>query len=582
MRAAARRNPAVLASLALLLCTPAAAAAQGAAPAPRIEVSYPAAAAAGPLDGRLILILTHTDTPEPRFQTRADFRAPQVFGMDVEGWAPGSSRPLGADAYGFPIANLADLPAGEYFAQAVFHRYQWVTPKHDKTILVPWDRGEGQQWNRAPGNIYSTPRRVRLDARLRHVVGLALDQVIPPIAPPSDTEWVKHVQVRSKLLSEFWGRPIDLGAHVLLPRGFADHPEARYPLMIFHGHFPGDLTGFRTEPPDPELPCEPSERFGLNCYNRIVEEEAHKFYQRWISPGFPRFLAVEIQHPTPFYDDSYAVNSDNNGPYGDAITYELIPEIERRFRALGAGWARFLYGGSTGGWEALAAQIFYPDEYNGAYGACPDPVDFRAFELVDLYGQQNAYHRRGPFTRVPIPAHRDYLGRVSHTTEMENHFELALGSRGRSGGQFDGWQAVYSPLGDDGYPKPIFDKLTGEIDPQVAAHWREHYDLRHILQRDWAKLAPKLQGKLNVYVGDMDNYYLNDAVYLLEAFLAKADPPYGGEIRYGDRFEHCWNGDPENPNHLTRLRYHTMYLDKILRRIEATAPPGSDLKSWRY
>jgi hypothetical protein len=582
MRAAARTCPGALASLSLLLWTPAAAAAEGAAPVPRIEVAYPEAAAAGPLDGRLILILTHTDTPEPRFQTRADFRAPQVFGLDVEGWAPGSSRLLGADAYGFPIANLADLPPGEYFAQAVFHRYQRVTPRHGKTILVPWDRGEGQQWSRAPGNLYSTPRRVRLDARLRNVVRLALDEVIPPIAPLADTEWVKHVKVRSKLLSEFWGRPIDLGAHVLLPWGFADHPEARYPLMIFHGHFPGDLTGFRTEPPDPELPCEPSERFGLDCYNRIVEEEAHEFYQRWISPGFPRFLAVEIQHPTPFYDDSYAVNSDNNGPYGDAITHELVPEIERRFRALGAGWARFLYGGSTGGWEALAAQIFYPDEYNGAFGACPDPVDFRAFELIDLYEQQNAYHRRGPFTRVPIPAHRDYLGRVSHTTEMENHFELALGSRGRSGGQFDGWQAVYSPLGEDGYPRPIFDKLTGEIDPEVAAHWRERYDLRHVLQRDWTRLAPKLQGKLNVYVGDMDNYYLNDAVYLLEAFLAKADPPYGGEIRYGDRFEHCWNGDPENPNHLTRLRYHTMYLDKILRRIEATAPPGSDLKSWRY
>ena len=450
----------------LLIAAPTGAEGQ-APPAPAIHFRYPAAAAQGPLDGRLILILStdlRAEAPEPRLATRSDYLAPQVFGFDLEGWAADTATPLAAEAFGFPIRSLAELPAGEYVAQAVFHRYERVTPRHGKTILVPWDRGEGQQWNRAPGNLYSTPRRVRLDPRLRSIVALALDQVIPAIAPPADTEWVKHIKVRSKLLSDFWGRPIDLGAHVLLPWGFADHPEARYPLMIFHGHFPADLGGFRPQPPDPDLPCEPSERFGLDCYNRTVEEEAHKFYQRWTSPGFPRFLAVEIQHPTPFYDDSYAVNSANNGPYGDAITRELIPEIERRFRAIGAPWARFLYGGSTGGWEALAAQIFYPDDYNGAFGACPDPVDFRAFELVDLYAQQNAYWRQGPFTRIPIPAHRNYLGQVSHTTEMENHLELALGSRGRSGGQFDGWQAVYSPVGDDGYPAPIFDKLTGEID----------------------------------------------------------------------------------------------------------------------
>ncbi len=554
-------------------------------PLPAIQLSYPAAAAAGPLDGRLILILStdlRQEAPEPRLATRSDYRAPQVFGFDLEGWAPDTPTPLGAEAFGFPVRSLAGVPPGEYVAQAVFHRYERVTPRHGKMILVPWDRGEGQQWNRAPGNLYSTPRRVRLDARLRTIVPIVLDQVIPPVAPPRDSEWVKHIRVRSKLLSDFWGRDIELGAHVLLPWGYADHPQARYPLMIFHGHFPADLGGFRPESPDPNLTCEPSERFGLDCYNRIVEDEAHKLYQRWISPGFPRFLAVEIQHPTPFYDDSYAVNSANHGPYGDAITHELIPEIERRFRGLGAPWARFLYGGSTGGWEALAAQIFYPDEYNGAFGACPDPVDFRAFELIDLYADANAYWRQGPFVRLPIPAHRDYRGQIDRTTEMENHLELALGSRGRSGGQFDGWQAVYSPVGADGYPKPIFDKLSGAIDREVAAHWRDNYDLRHILERDWATLGPKLRGKLHVYVGDMDNYYLNNAVYLLEAFLAKADPPYGGEIRYGDRFEHCWNGDPDTPNHLTRLRYHTMYLDRILRRIEATAPPGADLKSWRY
>ncbi|MCM2269931.1 MAG: hypothetical protein NDJ75_07505, partial [Thermoanaerobaculia bacterium] len=267
--------------------------------------------------------------------------------------------------------------------------------------------------------------------------------------------------------------------------------------------------------------------------------------------------------------------------YGDAITYELIPEIERRFRGLGA-WARFLYGGSTGGWEALAAQIFYPGEYNGAFGACPDPVDFRAYMQANLYEDANAYFREGPFSRVERPAHRNYLGEISTTMRSENHWELALGSRGRSGQQFDAWQAVYSPLGDDGYPRPIFDKLTGAIDPEVAAYWREHYDLRHILERDWAALAPQLRGKLHVYCGDMDNYYLNNGVYLLEAFLDRAEPPAEAVVDYGDRAEHCWNGDHENPIWVSRLRYNTFYLPRILERLRQSAPPGTDLSGWRY
>jgi hypothetical protein len=292
---------------------------------------------------------------------------------------------------------------------------------------------------------------------------------------------------------------------------------------------------------------------------------------------------VEIQHATPYYDDSYAVNSANMGPYGDAITYELIPFLEKRFRAIGQGWARFLYGGSTGGWEALAAQVFYPDEYNGAFVACPDPIDFRAYTTINIYDDKNAYFYESKFKKVARPGHRDYLGHIHSTIEEMNHLELALGTKTRSGQQFDIWEAVYSPQGEDGYPKRIFDKLTGEIDPSVAAYWKENYDLRYILQRDWAKLGPKLQGKIRIYVGDMDNYHLNNAVYLMEDFLKNTkDPYYAGEVDYGDRAEHCWNGDHNNPNAISRLRYNTMYLEKILKRIQETAPTGADLKSWRY
>jgi hypothetical protein len=165
----------------------------------------------------------------------------------------------------------------------------------------------------------------------------------------------------------------------------------------------------------------------------------------------------------------------------------------------------------------------------------------------------------------------------------ENRWELVLGAKNRSGQQFDIWEAVYSPVGDDGYPKRLWDKENGIIDPEVAAYWRDNYDLRFILERDWAQLGPKLEGKIHLFTGDMDDYYLNNAVYLMEEFLeSTTDPYYAGEVDYGDRAEHCWNGDHENGNHISRLRYNTMYLPRILERIEATAPEGADLTSWRY
>jgi hypothetical protein len=385
------------------------------------------------------------------------------------------------------------------------------------------------------------------------------------------------------VLTKFWGHPMFLGAHVLLPEGFDEHPASRYPLMIYHGHFPADLSGFRTDPPDPNLKPDFSERFQVSGYNRIQEEEAYRFYKLWSGPKFPRFLVVEIQHANPYYDDSYAVDSANLGPYGEAINHELIPYIEKQFRGIGQGWARFLYGGSTGGWESLATQIFYPDDYNGTFAACPDPIDFRAYTVIDLYKDKNAFYMQGAHKQIPRPGMRNYLGHTTILLEDMNDHELAIGTHGRSGDQLDIWQAVYGPAGEDGYPKPIWDKLTGVIDPQVASYWKEHYDLGYILRRDWPTLGPKLRGKIHIYCGSGDNYFLNDAVYLVEDFLkSTTNPPYEGEVKYGDRAEHCWNGDPTQPNQISRLRYNEMYLPKILDRIQKSAPPGADVTSWRY
>ena len=547
------------------------------------EVSIAPEAEVSALDGRVLLLISPIADPEPRFQVRPGVGAIQVFGLDVQGLAPGSGVRFDDSVLGYPLAALSELPPGEYVVQAVLHRYETFHRSDGHTVKLPMDRGEGQQWNRAPGNFFSTPRTVALDPAADAIIAIELDQVIPAIEPPADTEYVKHVRIRSELLSEFWGRPMELGAHVLLPHGFAENPEARYPLMIFHGHFPSDFGGFRTSPPDPDLECEHSERFRVDCYNRIEQQEAYDFYRQWVSPDFPRFLVIEIQHPTPYYDDSYAVNSANLGPYGDAITHELIPVIEERFRGLGEGWARFLYGGSTGGWEALAAQVFYPDEYNGAFAACPDPIDFRAYMTVNIYDDANAYFYQGPFRQLEKPSRRDWLGAISATVRDDSLLELVLGTKNRSGQQLDIWEAVFSPVGEDGYPRRLWDRETGVINPEVAASWRENYDLRHILERDWAELGPRLAGKIHIFTGDMDNYYLNNAVYLMEDFLeSTTDPHYAGEVDYGDRAEHCWNGDHDNPNHISRLRYNTMYLERILKRIEATAPEGADLASWRY
>lgn len=535
-------------------------------------------------DGRLLLLLANNDKTEPRFQIGDGLKTQLVFGVDVDGMKPGQEIRIDETAFGFPIRSINDIPPGDYYVQALINRYETFNLKTGHTVKLPPDQGEGQQWNRKPGNFFSKPQKVSIEPAGGSAIKVVMDQKIPPVEEPQDTKYVKHIKIQSKMLSEFYGRPMFLGAHVLIPEGFEEHPEARYPLMIYHGHFPADFGGFSTEPPPADMDTSDySDRFGIYGYNKFQKQEAYNFYKQWTSKNFPRFLVVEVQHANPYYDDSYAVNSANLGPYGDAIMHELLPEIEKKFRGIGQGWARFTYGGSTGGWEALAVQMFYPDEFNGCFAACPDPIDFRAYCLVDIYKQKNAYWYDSDFKKLPIPSHRNYLGQIQSTNQESNYYELALGTKSRSGGQWDIWEAVYSPQGEDGYPKRIFDKETGDIDPEVANYWKENYDLRYILERDWARLGPKLQGKIHIYCGDMDNYYLNNAVYLMEDFLKKTNNPfYGGEVDYGDRAEHCWNGDHENPNYVSRLRYNTMYLPRILKRISESAPKGADVKSWRY
>ena len=546
-----------------------------------ITITYDEALGTEGFDGRLLVLIGTDFEKEPRFQINDSDQTGIVFGVDIDGWMPGETISIDPSTFAYPVGSVADIPEGEYSVQALLHKYEAFNLSTGHKVKLPMDQGEGQHWNISPKNIYSVPVQLTL-GKGSPAVALKITEEIPSIKPVLDSEYIKHIKIQSESLTEFWGRPMHLQANVIVPHGFDPNSSTQYPLMIFHGHFPDTFGGFRTEPPTADADDGVfNSRFGITGYQYIEQKEAYDLYQQWTSDDFPRFIAIEIQHQNPYYDDSYAVNSANLGPYGDAITYELIPHIEKLYNGVGEGWGRFVYGGSTGGWEALAVQVFYPTEYNGAFAACPDPIDFRAYTAVNLYEDENAYYTGGSFRKTLRPGMRDGKGMLKSSLRDMNYRELALASNGRSGDQWDIWQAVFSPAGENGYPKPIWDKLSGDIDSEVAKYWKENYDLRYIMERDWESLGPNLQGKIFLYCGDMDNYYLNNAVKLTEDFLESTTSPYyKGEVDYGDGAEHCWNGDQENPNYISRLRYNTMYLPMIKERLKQTAPVNNHLKNW--
>ena len=543
----------------------------------RFAISFPAARSAQPVDGRLLLFISDEGRTEPRTQSdqyRANSTRP-IFGVDVDGLAPGRDAVIDETTFGWPVRSLKEIPAGDYWVQALLNRYETFHRGDGHTIKMPMDQGEGQHWDRKPGNFYSKPVKMRIDPGAGGEIRISMDQVVPPIPPPKDSAQVKYLRLENGRLTKFWGRPMQLGAIVLLPSGFDSHPNAHYPIVVHHGHFPSTMEGdtWRETPPDPKAPAA----------QRDTQAAAHQFYKDWNGPNFPRMIHLLVQHPTPYFDDSYAVNSANNGPYGDAITKDLIPYVEKQFRGIGQGWARALIGGSTGGWEAFGVQVFYPDDYNGAWALCPDPIDFRSYRSVNIYDEHNAYYYEdNPWKKTPKPGYRDYRDHLFSTFEERNLVELVLGTRGRSAGQHDAWASVFGPVGADGYYKPLYDKLTGAIDPEVAKYWRDNYDLRFIMQRDWAKLAPKLRGKIHITSGTMDNGYLNNAVYQMEEFLMRATPSSESEIVYGERREHCFTGDTEHPNNVGSRTVHQRYMPAMARWMLKTAPAGADTKSWVY
>jgi hypothetical protein len=522
---------------------------------------------ATPLDGRLLVIVTdsYDGVYEPRLQASDGWVAwgPPFWGMNVNGMRPGVPVAFGGPGVvGASLASLDDLPPGKYYVQALLNVYTTCRRSDGSVVKVHMPAGEGQNPFLTPGNLVSTPVKLNLNPAADKTFALRLDQVLPPLemvppcgtpqqGNPIDTAHVRHIKIKSKLLSSFWGRPMYLGATILLPEGYDDPANrgVRYPVEYEQGHF-------TTEAP-----------WG---FTETLDDEAG-FSQWWVSDAAPRVIYVTFRHECPFYDDSYAVNSANIGPYGDAITKELMPAIDRSFRTIDARWARVTGGGSTGGWEAAAQMIFYPRLYSGAFVFWPDPMDFHGLELVNIYDDPSAFYSDYPENLLAIPSFRDNLtGETYFTAEQENRWELALGTRGRSGlGQWDIWQAVFGPQGRGGYPAAIWDKETGVIDHGVARAWKPK-DLDLYLKRHWDAVGPLVAGRMFFWCGTMDNFFLDNPTRIFEAQTAiLTDPAADFSFEWGEGEGHGWL--PMSPPDLV-----TQMADYMAAR----APDGVEVSGW--
>ena len=466
----------------------------------RFEVTVAKGLLTSPQDGRILVVLAREPKPEPRYSIgETGMYTPPVLGRDAKGLKAGDRIVVDQTAAIFPIGHLSRLPKGDYFVQAVF--------AYNRDLRIP----------DAPLNLASALVKVALDPARNGTMKLELIRKLPADDLPKGTAQVKFLKFRSEKLSKFHGRPMYLRTGIILPAGFGTDKDKRYPLRVTIG-------GYGTR------------------YTAVLDmmHEESRFRTLWNSKKTPRMILVHLDGAGPF-GDPYQMNSANNGPYGDAITQELIPHIEKTYQGIGKGYARVLEGASTGGWVSLALQIYYPDFFNGAWSHAPDPVDFRAFELINIYKDDNAYVNRVGFER---PAARELNGDVRYTMRHEVQREIVMGDGDRwtmSGKDWGAWNATFGPQGADGLPAPLWDGKTGKIDRKVLEHWQK-YDLRMHLEKYAAVLAPKLRGKLRIWVGDADDYFLNNAVELLDAYFKKSKPGFGAKIKFARREGHDFRG----------------------------------------
>jgi hypothetical protein len=543
-----------------------------AAQSTRFEVTVASSAHAEPLTGRLVVAVSKTEKPEPRLIISP--RGPALFAVDLDQLAPGHAAVVDSKASSYPM-NLSDLPPGDYYVEAVVNVYQQFHRTDGHTIWVHMGDGRVEFFNFAGGNLYSDVQKVHIDGH--STVHITVNHVIQEEPRPVDTEWLKHVKIQSQLLTKFWGHPVYIYADVLLPKGYAEHPNTYYPVLFPLGHAP-DPFSFNPDSASERRGGEqnPLElRRGARINRNSGLESGYDFYKQWVSDSFPRVIAVTLEQATPYFADSYSTNSENNGPYGDAFLQEVVPYLEQHFRIIPKPYARQVEGASTSGWQTLALVLQHPDFFGGGWVLQPDPIDFRHYQLTNIYADTNAFTiPDGMFTTTERQFQRTVEGQVVLTTRELSRFEDVLGSHGRSGYQLEAWEAVYGAVGADGYPVPVWNKQTGVIDHHAADNMRDRgYDLREYAQRNWPTLGPKLQGKLHFFAGDMDNYYLDLAVYDFQNLVDSSSNPHSdADFTYGRPMKgHGWHS----------YTWAEM-VKKMAGAVKREAPAGESTAGWNY
>ncbi len=443
--------------------------------------------------GRLFLFISERSSSDLYNQTWPSGEN-HLYALNIDEWRDGHTFRMNGltDFIKTSDRKLSDMNPGTYYIQ------------------VLWDQDTTESRINVPGNLISDVLEVDLHKEVR--VDLPITRVLPP-RELVDNPHVKLVDLKSDLLSDFWGKEMRIKASVLLPSGYFDNPDQRYPVAYNISGYGGRYTRI----------------------NRYVDND---FGEWWFSGEAPQLINVFLDGEGPF-GDCYQLDSENNGPYGASLTRELIPYIESEFRAIGTAEARFVDGCSTGGWVSFALQVFYPDFFNGCFSFSADAVDFEHFQLINIYEDENAFVNEYGVER---PLAREVTGEPRMTVRDFIQYENVLGysnSYVTSGGQFSAFSALYSEKGEDGLPAPLFDPQTGEMDTSVLDQW-EKYDLKRILEENWSTLGPKLQSKVWVWMGDMDNFFLNPAMRSMHDFLqSTTDPKSDAVINFTPMAGHC-------------------------------------------
>jgi S-formylglutathione hydrolase FrmB len=425
--------------------------------------------------GRIMLHLTNQNNWEVKPKSEA------TVGITPENWESNKSFVLDSRKKNVLTIGLDKL---------VSH----ISEKYYFSVTYKQNTDDGNE--RVEGNLYSETDSVSLSPTLQ--LHLTLKSIYPPIKIV-DSKFVKVVEIKSKWLSDFFGRPRTLKASILLPATYFEHPEKSFPIC------------YRAP--------------GLNGrYDQVNGMWTNKdFNNWWFAKDAPQVIYVFLDSQGPF-GDTYQVDSDNNGPCGKALTEELIPAIETQVHYQPASKKRYVAGKSTGGWIAVGLQVFYPDFFDGCWSYSPDPLDFEHYGLIDIYHDSTIFYNKFGYLQ---PGRRTIYGEPTFSMKdwiANENVNSRTNDYRISGGQFGAYNAVFGPRAADGFPSLMFDPYTGVIDHAIAKQW-EKYDIKKVLENNWATLGPKLQGKLWIWTGDMDGLYSNVATRFLQKFLEKTTNP---------------------------------------------------------